>query len=52
MKMKLLIAVDTILAVIIIAAAIYIWYIGKMSILDKYGMIYEEPSVSQEADDV
>ena len=52
MKMKPLIAIAAILAVIVIAAAIYIWYIGKMSILDKDGMVYEEPSVSQESDDI
>ena len=52
MKMKPLIAIAAIIAVIVIAAAIYIRYIGKMSILDKYGMVYEEPSVSQKANDV
>ena len=46
MKTKTLIVGSVILAALIIAAAIYIRYIGKMSILDKDGMVYEEPSVS------
>ncbi|MBQ3237006.1 MAG: hypothetical protein IJA92_05705 [Oscillospiraceae bacterium] len=48
MKTKLLIVGTVILAALIIAAAIYVWYIGRMSILDKWGMVYEEPSVTEE----
>lgn len=48
MKMKILIATAIILAVLLISAAIYLWYIGRMSIVDKWGMVYEEPSVSEE----
>ncbi len=47
MKMKLLIAGAILLAALLVSAALYLWYIGEMSILDKDGMVYEEPSVSE-----
>lgn len=48
MKIKFVIAGAIILAALLISAALYIWYIGKMSILDKSGMVYEETSVLEE----
>lgn len=52
MKMKILIATAIILAVLLISAAIYLWYIGRMGIVDKWGMVYEEPSVSEEESEI
>lgn len=50
-KMKVLATVAVILTILVLLAVLVLWYIGKYSIMDKDGMVYEAPPVTQEEKD-